>query len=56
MSTLQLDVHADQGSVAIALGLSPRVTPSQALLPVATCRLIEPVHDRRASDSNGDLI
>jgi hypothetical protein len=40
---LLLDAHADQGRVAITLGLSPRVGPSQALLPVATFSVIEPL-------------
>ena len=40
---LLLDAHADQGLVAITLGLSPRVGPSQALLPVATFSVIEPI-------------
>lgn len=40
---LLLDAHADQGLVAITLGLSPRVGPSQALLPVATFSVIEPL-------------
>ena len=40
---LLLDAHADQGLVAITLGLSPRVGRSQALLPVATFSVIEPM-------------
>jgi hypothetical protein len=40
---LLLDAHADQGLVAITLGLSPRLGPSQALLPVATFSVIEPL-------------
>ena len=40
---LLLDAHADKGLVAITLGLSPRVGPSQALLPVATFSVIEPL-------------
>jgi hypothetical protein len=40
---LLLDAHADKGLVAITLGLSPRVGPSQALLPVATFSVIEPM-------------
>ena len=40
---LLLDAHADQALVAITLGLSPRVGPSQALLPVATFSVIEPL-------------
>jgi len=40
---LLLDAHADQGLVAITLGLSPRVGTSQALLPVATFSVIEPL-------------
>ena len=40
---LLLDAHADQARVAITLGLSPRVGPSQALLPVATFSVIEPL-------------
>ena len=40
---LLLDAHADQALVAITLGLSPRVGPSQALLPVATLSVIEPL-------------
>ena len=38
-----LDAHADKGLVAITLGLSPRVGPSQALLPLATFSVIEPL-------------
>ena len=37
------DAHADKGLVAITLGLSPRVGPYQALLPVATFSVIEPL-------------
>lgn len=33
---LLLDSHPNKGQVAITLGLSPRVGPSQALLPIAT--------------------
>ena len=40
---LLLDAHADKELVAITLGLSPRVGPSQALLPVATFSVIEPL-------------
>jgi len=40
---LLLDAHADQALVAITLGLSPRVGPSQALLPVATFSVIAPL-------------
>ena len=40
---LLLDAHADKGLVAITLGLSPRVGQSQALLPVATFSVIEPL-------------
>jgi hypothetical protein len=40
---LLLDAHADKGLVAITLGLSPRVGPSRALLPVATFSVIEPL-------------
>jgi len=40
---LLLDAHADKGLVAITLGLSPRVGSSQALLPVATFSVIEPM-------------
>ncbi len=40
---LLLDAHTDKGLVAITLGLSPRVGPSQALLPVATFSVIEPL-------------
>jgi hypothetical protein len=40
---LLLDAHADKGLVAITLGLSPRVGPSQALLPLATFSVIEPL-------------
>ena len=40
---LLLDAHADQSLVAITLGLSPRVGPSQALLPVATFSVIAPL-------------
>jgi len=40
---LLLDAHADKGLVAITLGLSPRVGPSKALLPVATFSVIEPL-------------
>ncbi len=40
---LLLDAHADQALVAITLGLSPRVGPSRALLPVATFSVIEPL-------------
>ena len=40
---LLLDAHADKGLVAITLGLSPRVGPSQALLPVATFSVIETI-------------
>ena len=40
---LLLDAHPDMGLVAITLGLSPRVGPSQALLPVATFSVIEPL-------------
>ncbi len=40
---LLLDAHPDQDLVAITLGLSPRVGPTQALLPVATFSVIEPL-------------
>ena len=40
---LLLDAHADKDLVAITLGLSPRVGHSQALLPVATFSVIEPM-------------
>jgi hypothetical protein len=40
---LLLDAHADKGLVAITLGLSPRVGQSQALLPLATFSVIEPL-------------
>jgi len=40
---LLIDAHADKGLVAITLGLSPRVGQSQALLPVATFSVIEPM-------------
>lgn len=40
---LLLDAHPDQGLVAITLGLSPRVGPSRALLPIATYSVIEPI-------------
>ena len=40
---LLLDAHANKNLVAITLGLSPRVGPSQALLPVATFSVIEPL-------------
>ena len=40
---LLLDAHADKELVAITLGLSPRVGRSQALLPVATFSVIEPL-------------
>jgi hypothetical protein len=40
---LLLDAHADKELVAITLGLSPRVGPSKALLPVATFSVIEPM-------------
>ena len=40
---LLLDAHADKDLVAITLGLSPRIGPSQALLPVATFSVIEPL-------------
>lgn len=42
-TNLLLDAHADQALVAITLGLSPRVGPAQALLPVATLSVIEPL-------------
>lgn len=40
---LFMDAHPDQDLVAITLGLSPRIGPSQALLPVATLSVIEPL-------------
>jgi hypothetical protein len=40
---LLLDAHENKGLVAITIGLSPRVGPSQALLPVATFSVIEPL-------------
>ncbi|MFN5161997.1 MAG: hypothetical protein ACK5FE_11585 [Cyanobacteriota bacterium] len=54
---LLLDAHADQSLVAISLGLSPRVVPSQALLPVvATFSVIEPCPARRSNGTNGSRI
>lgn len=46
---LLLDAHGNKGLVAITLGLSPRVGLSQALLPVATFSVIEPL-PRAASE------
>ena len=40
---LLVDAHADKNLVAITLGLSPRVGPSQALLPLASFSVIEPL-------------
>jgi hypothetical protein len=40
---LLLDAHADKELVAITLGLSPRVGQTQALLPLATFSVIEPL-------------
>ncbi len=40
---LLVDAHADKQLVAITLGLSPRVGRTQALLPVATFSVIEPL-------------
>ena len=40
---LLLDGHPNQGLVAITVGLSPRVGPSKALLPVATFSALEPI-------------
>ena len=40
---LLLDAHTDKNLVAITLGLSPRVGQSQALLPLATFSVIEPL-------------
>lgn len=40
---LLLDAHPDKALVAITLGLSPRVGTTQALLPVATFSVIEPL-------------
>ena len=40
---LLLDAHPVKALVAITLGLSPRVGPSRALLPVATFSVIEPL-------------
>jgi hypothetical protein len=40
---LLLDAHSEKALVAITLGLSPRVGPSRALLPVATFSVIEPL-------------
>ena len=40
---LLLDGHPSKGLVAITMGLSPRVGRSQALLPVATYSVIEPI-------------
>jgi len=40
---LLLDSHPNKGQVVITLGLSPRIGPSQALLPIATYSEIEPI-------------
>lgn len=40
---LLLDAHTDNKLVAITLGLSPRVGPKQALLPLASFSVIEPL-------------
>jgi hypothetical protein len=40
---LLLDSHPNKGQVAITLGLSPRIGPSKALLPIATYSVIEPI-------------
>lgn len=40
---LLLDAHTNKNLVAITLGLSPRVGPSQALLPLATFSVVEPL-------------
>lgn len=40
---LLLDAHPNKSLVAITLGLSPRVGSSQALLPLATFSVIEPL-------------
>ena len=40
---LLLDAHANKDLVAITLGLSPRVGPTKALLPLATFSVIEPL-------------
>jgi hypothetical protein len=40
---LLLDAHPDQGLVAITIGLSPRVGPSKALLPIATFSALQPI-------------
>jgi hypothetical protein len=42
-SYLLLDAHADKELVVITLGLSPRVGQAQALLPLATFSVIEPL-------------
>jgi hypothetical protein len=51
---LLLDAHAEKAMVAITLGLSPRVGPSRALLPVATFSVIEPLP--RSSDQWQQLL
>jgi hypothetical protein len=51
---LLLDAHPDKALVAITFGLSPRVGPSQALLPVATFSVIEPLP--RSSDQWQQLL
>ena len=51
---LLLDAHPEKALVAITLGLSPRVGPSQALLPVATFSVIEPLP--RSSDQWQQLL
>lgn len=40
---LLLDGHPGKGLVAITMGLSPRIGRSQALLPIATYSVIEPI-------------
>jgi len=45
---LLLDGHPDKGLVAITIGLSPRVGPSKALLPIATFSALQPI------PANGD--
>lgn len=40
---LLIDGHPGKGMVAITLGLSPRIGPRQALLPLATYSLLEPI-------------
>lgn len=40
---LLLDAHPQQGLVSITLGLSPRLSSTRALLPIATYSVIEPL-------------